>query len=436
MITLLWRQVKKTAAIQLALAVLFASAVTIFLVYSSYISRENMLAGARTISRIPAGHILVQTNTVQAALPSTPQILLIGGWNESLLNSNVGELACALVGSEGSLGALAPKGTILIPKNLARRYNLSAGDEVALYQQGRPFIVNVHGVYNSTSDTQGYDFGNKVIVFTGTTSKYEYVLHQNASNNMQNALNTLKRTYLSATVIQSYDDVTLGTLVAKSSAAVVAQSKMSLVFFVAVAFLTAKVLGFMDNRRVLAILKAIGLKHGEVSRFMFWDAFVSPLVGAIVGSLFGKALLAWLSNHGAGLGYSQTLLLQSLVALLPAIIVGVYVPARFARMASVNELAHERSIPLFHEQIDSLKRRMPALDPYTAQGIHFIKLDVVGGSFEGIIFRKLGDTVRKGEVMASATSWWGLMSKDYLAPITGTIVYYQKEAGVLGVGPA
>ena len=239
-----------------------------------------------------------------------------------------------------------------------------------------------------------------------------------------------------STIIDSTSDVSLGSLVSKSTAAVASQSKMSLVFFVAVAFLTAKVLGFMDNRRVLAILKAIGLKHGEVARFMFFDAIVAPLAGAIAGGLIGRFVLTWFESRGTGLSFTTAILFQAITALIPAIAVGVYVPSRFAKMASVNELALERSVPLFYEKVEGLTRRLPGLDHYIAQGIHFIKLDMVEGSFDGYIFRRLGDEVRKGEVLASDTSWWGLKSREYLAPISGTVVFQELRSGVIGVGPA
>lgn len=433
MLSLVWRQVRKTATIQIALAVLFASAITVFLIYSSYIANENMLAGVRVVERIPAGHFLVETATLEAAAAPLP---LVGSWQQASLGSNVGELPCVLIGSDSPFSIIAPAGTVIVHQSMAHRLGLEAGSQVTLYHNGRPVNMQVFQVYNDSSLTKGYDFGDKALVFTGAVQKSSHHLYRNNSSNVQWGINTLARFHPNATITDSTSDVSLGAIVAKSTAAVASQSKMSLVFFVAVAFLTAKVLGFMDNRRILAILKAIGLKHGEVARFMFFDAIVSPLAGAVAGAIIGRYVLAWFESRGTGLSFTTAILVQSLMALLPAIAVGVYVPARFAKMASVNELALERNVSLFYEKVDSLRRRLPGLDPYIARGIHFIKLDMVDGVFDGYVFRRLGDNVRKGEVLASDTSWWGLKSREYLAPTSGVVVFYEPDSGVIGVGPA
>ena len=433
MLSLIWRQARKTAAIQLALAVLFTSAITMFLIYSSYIARENMLAGVRVADRIPAGHFLVETVTLEAA---TAPLILVGGWQQASLGSNMGELPSILIGSDNPFSKIAPAGTIVVHETVAQRLGLKVGSQVTLLDQGRPIDVQVHHIYNDSSLTQGFDFGDKLLVFTGAMQKNSHYLYKNTSSNMLWGSNSLARFHPKSTITDSTSDVSLGLLVSKSTAAVASQSKMSLVFFVAVAFLTAKVLGFMDNRRVLAILKAIGLKHGEVAKFMFFDAIIAPLAGAIAGSIIGRFVLTWFESRGTGLSFTTAILIQSIAALLPAIAVGVYVPSRFAKMASVNELALERSVSLFHEKVEGLTRRLPALDLYIAQGIHFIKLDMVEGSFDGFIFRRLGDKVRKGEILASDTSWWGLKSREYLAPISGTVVFQELSTGIVGVGPA
>ena len=147
MLSLVWRQVKKAATLQLALAVLFASAVTVFLIYSSYIARENTLAGARIAARIPAGHHLVETGTpVPPAKITTLTLDLVGGWQQTPLLSSRGQLSCAIIGNDGPLSKIAPPGSIIVHQSLAERLGLRPGSRIELQDRGQSLEVEVYQV--------------------------------------------------------------------------------------------------------------------------------------------------------------------------------------------------------------------------------------------------------------------------------------------------
>jgi len=64
-----------------------------------------------------------------------------------------------------------------------------------------------------------------------------------------------------------------------------------------------------------------------------------------------------------------------------------------------------------------------------------MRLELISGVFDGFIFRNVGDTVRKNEVIATSTTWWGLKVIDYVSPIDGKLVYYDPHTGILGIHP-
>jgi len=210
---------------------------------------------------------------------------------------------------------------------------------------------------------------------------------------------------------------------------------MTLVVFITVAFLTAKILSFMNGRKSLAILKSMGLKNKEVAAVIAVEALLAPLLGIVVGIVSGSLLLKALEQSGTGLSFVPAVAFGAVASIAPAAALGILVPSRFSQIATVLELLFERAVPLFHERSATVDNRLPGLDAYMAKGTKFIKLNIVEGDFEGVIFRQLGDEVKPGEVIAQGTSWWGLKVKSYVAPLAGIIVYFQQETGYIGIGP-
>jgi hypothetical protein len=90
---------------------------------------------------------------------------------------------------------------------------------------------------------------------------------------------------------------------------------------------------------------------------------------------------------------------------------------------------------MFREQVSTLRKHHPGLDPFVSQGVHFLRLETIDGNFDGFIFRQLGDQAQAGEVVALEQSWWGMKTRDYIAPIRGTGVYDEKNTGIIGIGP-
>ena len=191
----------------------------------------------------------------------------------------------------------------------------------------------------------------------------------------------------------------------------------------------------MDGRKTLAILKAMGLKNNEVAGVMVTESLVAPIVGIILGVMLGWGALVVMAHNGTGLIFTWTIVLSAIGSIMPALLVGTFIPSRFAQVATVIALMLERSIPLFCDRVKTISQLYPQLEEHRAKGVHFLKLDIIDGVFDGFIFRHQGDTVKRGEVIAHGSTWWGLKFREYVAPIDGTVMLFQKDTGFIGIAP-
>jgi hypothetical protein len=243
----------------------------------------------------------------------------------------------------------------------------------------------------------------------------------------------MSRLYPDASISDSNRGQSLAKEIVDASYSPGARARLELTSFITLAFLSASLLSFLDRRKILAILKSMGLRASELAGIIAGEGMFAPVLGALSGGLISSLLLVWMGRAGLGVTWSWRLIISSVFSIAPAAIIGLAIPARFAQVASVNQLLFERPIPLMTATVSGLRRRWPSLEPMMAQGIQFIKLDVVQGHFEGIIFRKQGDLVKQGEVLAVSSEWWGLRTKEFLAPATGRIVFFNEEAGFFGI---
>lgn len=431
------RMFRKSWLVQAALIIVLASAVTVLMIYGAYIKREGADLAANIESRI------TDWGTILAVAPepeNSPNasgmyyVSLLASWSESVVQSNVGDIPCAFFNTDPSIHSLGMPGTAYVPLKIALKLGIASGDEISLRQAG---VVNslVAEVYESSFFGLGYDFGDRLLVFTGLPEQSTSFLYRRTSNTVDAAKRNIKQLHPNSQMIDDSIDQDMGSSLINNNYAGVTQAQMSLVIFITIAFLTAKVLSFLDGRRTLAILKATGLKNSEVAAVISAEALLAPVVGVSGGVLTGYGVLHVLTQRGTGLVYTPAIALSAAAWVLPAILLGAVVPSRFAQVATVVELLFQRSIPLFHERVQTIARRFPAIEAYAAQGIHFLKLEMVDGNFDGIVFRKLGDAVKQGEVIAHGTSWWGLKVTEYAAPVDGLVVYFQKETGFIGIGP-
>lgn len=438
MISLVLRQLRKAWVVQVALVILFASSVVIFILYSAYVARESSSVNTSIEGGIPAGLFVVRTPVPENIpdLSRTSDEALITVWWEGEAKSSLGSIACAFVTEHPAITSLASPGSAVVPKRLAEKFGLAVGDVITIREDNRETPLRVLEIHDGTPLGLNFDFGGRVLVFTGATQQSTAFLYRQVHSDRNRVLFQLRSMHPGSVIEDSASSQSAARALVKNNYAGIIQAQTSLVLFITLAFLTAKMLSFLDGRRTTAILKAVGLRNGEVAGVIAADALLAPTVGVALGVLLGWMALRVLAQQGTGLLFTGGIAVGAVACVLPAVLVGTVVPARLAQVATVIALLFQRSIPLFHDKVDNISKHWPQLEEHLAKGIRFLKLDTSGGDFEGILFRKLGDTVKRGEVVAYATSWWGLKVREYVAPIDGIVAYYQRETGFIGIGSA
>lgn len=442
--TLIWRMIKKSWGVQLAVTLLLATGVAVLVIYASYMEREVGVMNKRIKNITPPGFFLAteaqpQLNRDVNAQPFVRTFRFLASWYQANTPTNLGNLPITYVDLTYGDRSFAPvPGVAAVHSRLANRLGLSVGDTITLSKAGGPFSVEVTHIFEETPFDFGVDFGESIVVRTGEAQRNKYFLYARTAGSQitdSQIISSINFQARHTNVVAAHEQNAMGKLMVQSNYAVISQAKLTLLLFLCLAFLTAKLLGYLDNRRMLAILKSLGLKQGQMAAVMSAESLVTPLAGAVLGGVLSLVILRTLNETGHNMSMSLRLVLSAVFSVLPAILLGVFVPARLAQVSTVNELLFERPAAMFRERTDSLRKRHPGLEPLTSQGVHFLRLESAEGVFQGLVFRKLGDQVQAGEVLALEQCWWGLKTKEYVSPVKGTVVYFEPQTGIIGIGP-
>ena len=445
MTTLIWRMLKKSKGVQMAVVLLLASGVAVLSIYASYMEREAKDMDQRIKNGTPPGYFLVEETKLMrnkqlpSASPFGGYFCLLASWYHAPTLTNLGNMNITYVdvNNVDLKMTLATKGAA-VHSELAQRLGLSLGDILTLSRPGGPLIVDVVDIFEARPFDQDFDFGESIVVNTGEEQSNKYFLYAKGAvqrSDEQTLMAISRRHTRNSTIAPAHELGLMGKLMVQSNYAVISQAKLTLLFFLCLAFLTAKLLGYLDNRRMLAILKSLGLTQRQTAAAISVESLVAPLCGAIAGGALSVALIHVLSRTGYSMNASLHIVLPAMLSIFPAVFLGIFVPARLAQVSTVNELLFERPAAMFREQTNSLRNRHPALDAMVKQGVQFLCFQKADGRFDGFIFRKLGDKVQKGEVLAIQYSWWGMKTNEYVAPVTGRVVYYESYTGMVGIGP-
>ena len=439
---LVWRLFKKGWVVQVALTILLASAVALFAIYNAYIARESNVMSGRMKNVNPAGYYLVTDNSLpqnRSGFSSQGRIVtFVASWFEAVTPSNYGHLPITYLDlTNGNLGLAPQTNAAAVHENIAARLGLSKGDELLLYRGGDTLRVIVTDVYSEKPFSSEIDFGESILVRTGERQENKYFLYRQipggAARDAQ-ARAALAGLHGRGSAIRSLEEADpMASLFVGSSYNVIVQAKLTLLVFLALAFLTAKLLSYMDSRRILAILKTLGLRKNQVAATVAGESLIAPLFGSLFGGISSVILLGVVNGLGMTLPVSSATIVVSMLIIFPAVALGVFVPARLAQVSTVNELLFERPAAMIRDRTDTARQRYPAMDGFAARGVNILKLETVQGHFDGFIFRRLGDRVQAGEVIALQQSWWGMKTKEYASPIDGVIVYFEAYTGMIGI---
>ncbi len=121
-----------------------------------------------------------------------------------------------------------------------------------------------------------------------------------------------------------------------------------LYLFVGAGAFTLALLSFLDRRREVAILKAVGVDNRSTALLFLWEIGLAGLVGLLAGGVTAHGLAR------AGLLWSVPPWWEQLYGAAVTLLVltlAVALPVGFASQATVNELLQERRIPLFRQRV-------------------------------------------------------------------------------------
>lgn len=434
---LVWRFFCRRLSVHLAIVALLSSAIVVLAMYGAYLMRQSQLLSARLEPRVSEGFVLVIEGVPRspATLPPfrgmhEPPVVLMNSWTKEVLPTSLGNMLVVTANHPDIPGFSLKPQEVSVPLSFKEVYNLEVGSSLwvqlprgAMSHQ----VVHFH---------DGKLFSESLVTASGSGVLATHFLYQSrTTETLVEVLRYLRRVYPSSRMEDRTTTNMLAADITRASYSPGTRAKGELTAFVTIAYLSTTLLGFLDRRKVLAILKSMGLKSGELMKIIAGENALAPLAAAIIGSGTGYGVLWWLWRLGLLSRPDIFVVVGAVIAIVPAVIIGIAVPVRFAQQASVNQLLFERPIPLMYDQVKGLHRRYPALEPHMEKGMQFVKLDVVDGEFPGFIFRKLGNSVKAGEVMAVMYDWGGLRMREYVAPVGGQIVFYQPEAGFIGIRP-
>lgn len=437
MMQLAWRFFKKSWGVQLAITMLFAVSVTLLAVYGTYLQREGQHLYLKMSGGLASNLIRVQVNAEQdgatqlrryQGLGEVP-VIHVASWRVQVLETNYGNLSAALVVEDAALEPRLESGEISIPRMFSAEYGLNVGDQI---------LVKITNEYDSLLVSHIHDgtvFGNRLVFSDSTNSRSRVFLYRLQAGPLSDAVAYLRSTYRVAEINHAGSARGSAQDIITAAYSPGQKARFEAIGFVTIAFLTVTLFGFLEKRKLLAVVKALGLRAWELVALIAGEAVLPPLFGSILGCAMGYGALQWLIASGQEFTIATRVFAVAVASIWPAVMIGIAIPSRFTQVATVNQLLFERPIPLQTVIIKELSRRYVGLDPLIAQGVRFVKLAMDHGQFTGFVFRGLNDYVKQGEVLAVEARWWGMQVVEYHAPQTGQIIFFEPEMGLFGVAP-
>ena len=208
--------------------------------------------------------------------------------------------------------------------------------------------------------------------------------------------------------------------------------------FLGIGVLTVALMTFLERRRELAVLKAIGVSNNQIVISLAIEQGSAGLAGILAGLIIVFQLsgyISWFSQ--VDMGNLRSYIWQSALFTFFVLAAGIAFPTVLARVATVNQLLFARNIPIVTTRINHLAKPTGYYMLREAnENLHFLKLNMVDAHLEGIRLKSVGDMVKKGEVIATEEMYLGMRYHEWLSPCDGVVVEYNVSSGLIGIEPA
>ncbi len=204
--------------------------------------------------------------------------------------------------------------------------------------------------------------------------------------------------------------------------------------FMGVGVLTISLITFLERRRELAVLKAIGVSNQQIASALALEQAIPAALGMGIGYLLARIF----GSHAA---YAQLagaswrlLVIKGVIQTAVVVFLAAFLPTLTARVATVNQLLYARVIPVVQRVISGLQQQYAWLvKRERSEGVRFLRLDVSDGLLQCFLLKRVGESVKQGEVVASQQSLLGLVNKEWRSPINGRITEFSPISGYLTI---
>ena len=341
--------------------------------------------------------------------------------------------------AEEVLGRLpAEDDELLLPASYAHRAGLSLGDTltVAEHRQGTrtlsgvAFVYTLVGVYDDTDWVfrPALATSRSVERYVGKQEANAVLIHILPGERIYSSLEDVVR-YMRA--IYPTDRFLSGRTALDIGASVMGQRNASaenIMFmfrlFLFISVQTIVLLDYQHRRSEFASLKCIGMSLGQIVCMYTIEYAVAGILALGISCILFftvQSALPWLHmlpwqdivvSACEAIAFSMVFLFAALV--FPLLVVCI---------ARVSELLFAKTIPLYRTSTDHLSRATSD-DVQFEQENHVRLLRIpVGSDAESVmVFKSVGDIVKRGESIALQESWLGYATHEWQAWCDGTIV--------------
>ena len=470
---LLWRNIQRSYLRLLLLAVLLVGSILFQWLYGTWLlSSVSTSVPSVEVSVTPYCDIIVllheDTDVVPfskypaVARPNAQSIYANRAYKEdevayAAVNSVAGNmdllgLGLFFVFPDNALQGRVPSADdeLLLPASYASRAALSIGEAITVVERwqvsgktrGAEYEYSIVGIYDDT------DWLFRPAL--ATSRSVERYVDRIGSNAVLIQILPAERTYSSLEDVVRYmrklypmDLMLSGRTALELGAAVMRQrnaSSMNVMFmfrlFLYISVQTVVLLDYQRRRKEFASLKSIGMSLGQI--ISMYAAEYAVAGGLALAASFALYLglhntLPWLQQLTSGeitaaawhaVAYSWAFLFATLV--FPLLVVCI---------ASVSELLFAKTVPLYRTFTNHLDRATSDDVHYEQENnVRLLRIPV-GSDAEGVmVFKSIGDMVKRGESIALQESWLGYVTREWQAWCDGTIVDIEVN-GTIAIHP-
>ncbi len=405
--------------------------------FSQQVKDADLLADLYV--ELPLGQLLAEPVQPTGSWKARPTPQLAAAGRSLPVNTPYGQLTLLAIQPDAAYaGPLPEPGTVLINQVFATNLGLPSSGKLLLSSAELESEVTlvIDGSFQASAHS-----GHLLALADGlplslATSAYNIFLYELADDlTLKAARTTLAHFYPAAFVFDGQFAQLLAQQTLEDSYQGFAGLELLFFTFLTLGLLTAFLLAFLDSKRELSVLKSLGLAPRELGTLFVLNSLVSAGSGLLLGTGLAFLSSSIMQMRGVLLSIKPQYLLPASGRVGLAYCLAVAIPANLAWRATVNQLLYDQTIPLISRRVTALRKRYVTLEDKLAQGWQLLQLPVIDGVLEGFIFKKVGDQVKKGEVLAFAPSWWGLAYTEYVATIDGEVGMWQESSGFLGIKP-